>query len=74
MASNSRGLDGKAALFGALLGAIGGGLFALSRLSKRGAVRRRDLTSFGAGSIDVEIDASMQQAKAAAARRINDAD
>ena len=43
-------LDENATFAGILLGLVIGALYALLNIRQRGAVRRRDLTQFGAGT------------------------
>lgn len=74
MSRKKRTLDQGAALVGIMLGmAIGGG-YALLHTKKSGAVRRKDLANFGAGSVELEIEASLNDAKDLAKKRLQDAD
>ena len=73
MATRRGPIDAGAALLGLLLGGIIGALYAITRISKSGPVRRRDLASFGGGTLELEIDASIRQAKSAARDRRRDA-
>jgi gas vesicle protein len=63
-------LDDSATFVGILLGIVIGALFALFRVNQRGSVRRKDLAQFGAGSAEVEMAASLQEAKRSAKSRI----
>lgn len=63
-------LDDHTTFIGILLGLVAGALYAIMRISKRGAVRRKDLTQFGAGSTELEIDASISEAKRRAQERL----
>lgn len=74
MASDKRGMDRRATIVGALLGLLFGALYAITHLDKSGNVRRKDLATFGGGTIELEIDASMSEAKDAAKRRLDDLD
>lgn len=56
-------LDDNATFAGIVLGMVLGALFALLRITKRGAVRRRDLTQFGAPSTELETKAAIDEAK-----------
>ena len=67
-------LDRGAVLFGILPGLVIGGLYALLHIKKSGAVRRRDLTGFGAASVELEIEASLDEAKSLAKQRRQRAD
>lgn len=62
-------LDDHTTFIGILLGLVAGALCTGMRISKCGAVRRRDLAQFGAGSIELEIDASISEAKRRAKER-----
>lgn len=63
-------LDDSATFAGILLGIVIGALYALSRIKRRGAVRRRDLIQFGAGTAEVEMDESLKEAKELARSRL----
>ena len=63
-------LEDQTTCLGILLGLVLGALYALMRISKRGAVRRKDLTQFGAGTTELEIDASISEAKRRAKARL----
>ncbi len=65
-------LDDSATFIGILLGIVIGALYALLHIKQKGAVRRKDLTQFGAGSAEVEMDASLEEAKRMAKARLND--
>ena len=67
-------LDQGAALVGIMLGMAIGGICALLHTKKSGAVRRKDLTNFGAGTVELEIEASLNDAKDLAKKRLQDAD
>ena len=51
-----------------------GGVYAMLHIKKSGAVRRKDLANFGAGSVELEIEASLNDAKDLAKKRLQDAD
>lgn len=64
-------LDDSATFVGILLGIIIGALFALTRIKHRGVVRRKDLTQFGAGSAEADMEASLIEAKRLARSRLD---
>ena len=70
MANRQAGLDHAATCIGLLLGVLVGGVYALANIGKSGHVRRKDLASFGGATIDLEVDARMTDAKAAALNRL----
>lgn len=74
MSHKKRTLDQGAALVGIMLGMTIGGVYALLHTKKSGAVRRKDLTNFGAGTVELEIEASLNDAKDLAKKRLQDAD
>ena len=47
-------------------------LAALTRIKRRGSVRRKDLTRFGAGTAEVEMQASLEEAKRLARARLDE--
>lgn len=63
-------LDDNATFVGILLGIIIGALYTLTRIKHRGAVRRKDLRHFGAGSAEAEMEASLADAKRSARSRL----
>ena len=65
-------LDENATFAGIVLGMILGAIYALLRVTKRGAVRRRDLTRFGAGTAELETKAAIKDAKAQAKARLDE--
>ena len=65
-------LDDNATFIGILAGFILGALYAFLHIKQRGAVRRKDLTQFGAGSGELEIEASMDEAKRLAKSRLDE--
>lgn len=65
-------LDENAAFAGILLGMLIGALYALLHIKQKGSVRRKDLTQFGAGSAELEIEASLNEAKELARARLNE--
>ena len=67
-------LNENSTFVGILLGIIIGGFYALLRIKQRGAVRRKDLTQFGAGTAEIEMDASIEEAKQQARARLDDSD
>lgn len=74
MSRKERTLDQGAVLVGILLGLAVGGGYAMLHIKKSGPVRRRDLANFGAGSVELEIEASLNDAKDLARKRLQDAD
>ena len=62
-------LDESATFVGILLGIVIGAVCALMRIKHKGAVRRKDLTQFGAGTAEVEMQASLDEAKQIARSR-----
>ena len=67
-------LDENATFAGILLGIIIGAFYALLHIKQRGAVRRKDLAQFGAGTAELEIAASIEEAKQQARARLDDRD
>jgi len=65
-------LDDRLTFIGILLGIFLGGLYALLHIKERGAVRRRDLSDFGAGSRELEMQARLDAAKARAKKRLDE--
>ena len=49
-----------------------GAIYTLLHITKRGAVRRKDLTQFGAGSAELETSAAIEDAKQQAQARLED--
>ncbi|MCY3914843.1 MAG: YtxH domain-containing protein [Chloroflexi bacterium] len=72
MKLNRPQLDDSATFVGILLGIVIGALYALLHIKQKGSVRRKDLTQFGAGSAEVEMEASLEEAKRVAKARLND--
>ena len=64
-------LDENATFAGILLGLVIGALYALLNIRQRGAVRRRDLTQFGAGTAELEMNDSINEAKLKAKARLD---
>ena len=64
-------LDDSATFVGILLGIVIGSIYALLHIKQKGAVRRKDLTQFGAGSAEVEMQASLEEAKRMANARLD---
>lgn len=69
---NSFGLDQNATCLAILLGMILGALYAITHIDKRGAVRRKDIAQIGGGSLELEIEASLDDAKAQARQRLRE--
>lgn len=63
-------LDENASFVGILLGIFCGAALALLRLKQRGAVTRKNLTGFGAGTAELEIEESLNEAKTLAGSRL----
>ncbi len=66
------GLDQNATCLAILLGMILGALYAITHIDKPGAVRRKDIAQIGGGSLELEIEASLDEAKAQARQRLRD--
>ncbi len=62
-------LSENATFAGIVLGMILGAIYTLLHISKRGQVRRRDLTQFGAASAELKAKAAIQDAKQQAKAR-----
>ena len=65
-------LNENATFTGIVLGMVLGAVYALLHITKRGAVRRRDLTQFGAASAEMETAAAINDAKRQAKARLNE--
>ncbi len=65
-------LDENTTFIGILLGILVGAVYTLLRIKQRGAVRRKDLMQFGAGTSELEIEASISEAKQMARARLED--
>ena len=65
-------LDDNATFVGIVLGLLLGAIYALLHITKRGAVRRRDLTRFGAASAESESQAAITDAKQQAKARLEE--
>ena len=63
-------LDDGMTFFGILLGILVGGVYALLHLKQRGETTRKDLTQFGAGSLELDMDSSLDDAKQQARQRM----
>lgn len=74
MSRKERTLDQGAVFVGILLGLAVGGGYAMLHIKKSGAVRRKDLANFGAGSVELEIETSLNDAKDLARKRLQDSD
>ena len=72
MKLNRPQLDDSATFVGILLGIVIGVLYALLHIKQKGSVRRKDLTQFGAGSAELEMEASLDEAKRLAKARLNE--
>ncbi len=69
---NRSALDQNATCLAILLGMILGALYAITHIGKSGAVRRKDVAQIGGGSLELEIEASLRDAKAKAKQRLDD--
>ena len=67
-------LDEGALRAGLLIGLLAGGAYAQLRSQRSGALRRRDLLHFGAGTREIEMEASLEAAKTQARERRETAD
>lgn len=65
-------LDDGATFAGIIVGMVIGALYTLFHIKRKGAVRRKDLTQFGAGTAEVEMEASLRQAKRLAKSRMDE--
>ena len=65
-------LDENATFVGILLGLVVGAACALLRIERRGAVRRKDLIQFRAATTELEIEASIREAKKMARARFEE--
>lgn len=69
---DENGLDQNTTCLAILLGMVLGALYAITHISKSGALRRKDLAQMGGASLELEIEASLQEAKAQAKQRLQD--
>ena len=74
MARKRKGLDQNTTFVGILLGMLLGMLYAITRISQSGALRRRDLVELGGASLELEMETSISDAKAAAMQRLSNED
>ena len=73
--SNPRGwLDQGTTFFGIIIGLMVGALYAILHIKDRGETTRKNLTQFGAGSLEIGIDSSLDDAKRQAHQRLNESD
>lgn len=73
--NNRRGkLDNSATVLGILIGLMAGAMYAILHIKNRGETTRKNLTQFGAGSLELNIDTSLDDAKRQANQRLNDPD
>lgn len=63
-------LDDNAAFAGILIGILLGAIYAVLHIKRSGPARRRDLTRFGAATAELEMEASVSEAKALAKARL----
>ena len=66
--------DNGATIFGIVIGMILGGLYAILHIKNRGETTRKNLTQFGAGSLEIGIASSLDDAKRQARQRLNESD
>lgn len=59
---------------GILLGLVLGAIYALLHIQRSGETTRKNLTQFGAGTLDMEIDSSLDDAKQQAHQRLQQSD
>ena len=64
-------LDDGATFAGIVLGVMIGALYALLHIKRKGSVRRKDLTKFGAGTAEIEMETSLREAKQLAKARMD---
>ena len=64
-------LDDGATFAGIVLGMMIGALYALFHIKRKGSVTRKDLTQFGAGTAEIEMEASLRDAKQLAKARMD---
>ena len=69
MARKGGFIDGGMACLGLAAGLLLGAVYTLTRIKKRGAIRRKDLVAFGAASLEQDMEASIEEAKALAQER-----
>jgi hypothetical protein len=67
-------LDDTATTIGILIGLMVGAIYAILRIKNRGVTTRKNLTEFGAGSLEMDIDSSLNDAKHQAHQRLNESD
>jgi gas vesicle protein len=73
--SSHRGkLDNRATVAGILMGLMVGAIYAILHIQNRGETTRKNLTQFGAGSLEASIDSSLDDAKRQAHQRLNESD
>ena len=72
---NPRGrFDQGATLLGIVMGMMVGALYAILHIKNRGETTRKNLTQFGAGSLEIGIDSTLDDAKRQARQRLDDSD
>ena len=74
MSRKGNGLDQNTTFVGIILGMLLGMFYAITRISKSGALRRKDLVELGGASLELEMETSLSDAKAAAMQRLNNED
>ena len=64
--------DGSVTLIGVLIGLLVGAIYAMLHIKNRGETTRKNLTQFGAASVEMGIDSSLHDAKKQARQRVDD--
>lgn len=72
MANKSKRLDDNTTFLGILIGFLLGAIYTLLHIRHRGEVNRKNLTQFGAGSLEIDINSSLDSAKQEAQQRLKD--
>lgn len=68
------GLHERATFWGIIIGLLFGALYAILHIKNRGETTRKNITQFGAGSLEMGIESSLDDAKLKANQRLNDSD
>lgn len=73
--NNSRErLHERATFWGIIIGLLFGALYAIFNIKNRGATTRKNITQFGAGSLEIGIESSLDEAKHKANQRLKESD
>ena len=67
-------LNDSATFLGIVIGMMLGALYALLHIKNRGETTRKNITQFGAGSLEIGIESSLDDAKQRAHQRLNEPD